>query len=85
MIAFYKNKSFYKFFIILYDPITNLSVDIITSATTYLLGLILIFYSFFLILDIPTSNRTYLVAGILLFFGVILNLIGYLTKNSIRS
>jgi hypothetical protein len=47
MIAFYKNKSFYKFFIILYDPITNLSVDMITSATTCLLGLILIFYSFF--------------------------------------
>lgn len=81
MIAFYKNKSFYKFFIILYGSLTNLAVNMKTSATTYLLGLILIFYSFFLIVDFPSSNRTYLVAGILLFFGVILNLTGYLTKK----
>lgn len=81
MIAFYKNKSFYGFFVILNDPITNLTTGMRFSAITYLLGLTLIFLAVFLILSYPVSNRAYLTASILMFFGVILNLTGYLTKK----
>jgi hypothetical protein len=81
MIAFYKNKSFYGFFVDLHIPTTDLTIDMRFSAITYLLGLTLFFLAVFFILVYPLSNRAYFIAGILIFFGVILNLTGYLTKK----